>query len=171
MSLRKFVPWIVGLMALVAGCSHQTQTKYPAEIISTPTASVDMNQGGYWNQPATFWSRETGPVLLNSIGGDRPNPCVVTKLYISLVNSSDVGKFVSLIETHRKLPTAKIDDPTSGHMIYTLHDILVTGKTMPPVRSYPQITLQVGSMTINKCGPDKSLHALHQSSASWQRTG
>ena len=86
-------------------------------------ASVDTKQGGYGNPPATFWSRETGPVMLNMIAGDA-HPCFAKKLYIGLANSSDVSKFVKLIRSHRMLDTAKIDDPTSGHMIYTLRRYL-----------------------------------------------
>jgi hypothetical protein len=56
------------------------------------------------------------------------------------------------------LPIAKIDDPTSGHMIYTLRGVLVTGKRTSGY-SGPIVTLKVARLTLNDCGPHKTVQA------------
>jgi hypothetical protein len=152
----------LGLLSALVGvftnCAHA-----PPQTVSSPTAigtrgTVDAAEWGNYPPQATFWSQATGQVLLNEIGGDTMDPCRAEKLYISLVKSSDLGKFVKLIKEHRILPIAKIDDPTSGHTIYTLHGVLATGKRTSAL-SGPIVTLKVASLTLNDCGPRKTLQA------------
>jgi len=103
------------------------------------------------NPPATFWSLETGPISLDAIGGNA-HQCSATKLYVGLAKSSDVPKFVRLISTGRTLAHVHIDDPTSGHMIYDLERVVVTGKSVPPAVPQPTFTLQFGAISVTGCG-------------------
>jgi hypothetical protein len=108
--------------------------------------------------PPIFSSSTTGAVVLAGIYGDT-HQCRVRRLYIEVVKSSDVAKFVSLIESHRILDAATIDDPSSGHMVYKLRGVLATGKTMPPISQYPRITLEFAKIKLSDCGPERSIQA------------
>jgi hypothetical protein len=103
-----------------------------------------------------FSSTTTGSVILAGIYGDT-HQCRVRKLYIEVVNPSDLAKFTRLITSHSVLDAATIDDPSGGHTVYKLRGVLATGKTMPA--QYPRITLEFARIEITGCGPERSIPA------------
>lgn len=141
---------LMASLALLTACNHAPNAK---TFVSTTSAPPE---GLIYVPPATFSSKITGSVLLDGISGNT-HPCRATRLYISLVKPSDLGKFVKLMNSHQVLDAAKIDDPTSGHMIYRLRGVRVTGKMMPPTTSAPQITLEFASLTRTGCDTPRSI--------------
>jgi hypothetical protein len=162
MSLRRFLPWIVGLVVLATvGCLGQTHKTQPIASISTPANTMAPTQGAMsLPPPAIFSSMITGPVVLSSLDGDTINPCNARKLIIGVDKPSDSAKFIQLIKSHQIVPTAIIDDPLGGHRIYKLRGILITGKSTTTYL-FPTFTLKFSNLTLNDCDHDKRPHALY----------
>ncbi len=111
----------------------------------------DANRSPARNPLATFWSVETGRVLLDVIAGDAQQ-CSATKLYIGLVNASDIPKLARLMSDGKRIAHVHIDDPTSGHVVYDLDGVLVTGKRIPPSAAQPTFTLRFAAISVTGCG-------------------
>lgn len=152
----------IGLFSAITACAH---TSRAADVASTPTAIVERNPAlsptpaaasktpdePCGATPATLSSDQTGRVLLCEISGNA-HQCSVTRLYIGLANSSDVSMFVRMMSEGRRVAHVHIDDPTSGHMVYDLDGVTVTGKRLPPSVSQPTFTLRFAAISVTGCG-------------------
>ena len=97
--------------------------------------------------PTIFYSRSTGAVRVDQIGGNTMSPFMARQLHIRLVSRSDVRKFVPLILRRTVIHEAIVHDESDG-LEFVLRDVIVTGKSMT-WPSHPLIALSVGSLTLH----------------------
>lgn len=132
---------------LAASCGHGRP--HEAGTSSTPTATqVPLYPAAGPN--ATLSSTETGRIPVDFIAGDAQQ-CQATRLYVGLVDKADAPKLTRLMSAKRAMKHVHIDDPTSGHMIYDLDGVVVTGKHMTG-ESTPTFTLRFASISVTGCG-------------------
>jgi hypothetical protein len=143
-------------IALVA-CGHASPppgalatTSTLVRVSSSPSFSESAGTSGWPYPPATFSSAETGRILLRGIGGNAWI-CRTTRLYVGLANDVDEPKLTRLIDEHRKIAHVHIDDPSSGHMVYDLYGVTVTGKSMPPASALVTFTLRFDTLDVTGC--------------------
>jgi len=161
--LTRVPGWFAIALCLVqTACAHSAHShagansSNPASRIgSTPrpmlTGSPVTSEYPSAHAPATFWSAETGRILVNEITGTGWI-CSTNRLYIGLANASDGPKLVRMMSDRKTITHVHIDDPTSGHMVYDLDGVFVTGERLPPSVTEPTFTLRFAAISVTGCG-------------------
>lgn len=151
--LRAAIAAAVGIA--LADCAHASQASHPAsDAVSTAehaaSASIRATYAPVSPPEATFWSAETGRILVDSISGDA-ELCRVSKLYVTLANAGQAPMFERLITSGRSLAHVHIDDPTSGRMVYDLDGVVIAGKSTPFGPARPTFTLRFDGIAVTGC--------------------